>query len=412
MKRHMLDSAKSRIGDFLEARKRKSRQVEESDGPFRYEYVAISHVVGAQFPKDACDPLELAHFPDENATAYLTQNWDKQYTHIDRANAIGALIVSKFVGIRRFKRLSRPVNAVLSKVFGSEWVFLRNLRLQAIKVREKRIKIHSGSGCCLVYKAQGEIDQPIRLHASKRFRDIGFAIDPIDRGSISILHRSNVRNVLAVVSMVMASTDGSPEIEFLSDGTHLICNDGTVIYVRTVTGHVASVIITTTTSSQLADDVQAYVSGLSSDRKLSGAASLYAVSQHKSNDNLRAFMASWSALEILTNSLEFSYREDLGVRIESGQLSFEGWDKDLSGVAPSDYRLKDKFFVVAVYLGVEEAVSDAEEFAKINKIRGDYYHRLDFNENDLPARGAQKLFRKYLGLALQVDIHEIPSTYQ
>ena len=52
----ILERAKIKIVDFQAARKRQPLNIEESAGPFRYEYVSVSHVLGAKLPDGSPDP--------------------------------------------------------------------------------------------------------------------------------------------------------------------------------------------------------------------------------------------------------------------------------------------------------------------------------------------------------------------
>jgi hypothetical protein len=176
-------------------------KIEESDGPFRYVYVSVSHVLGAKLPDGSPDPLKIAHFPDMNATAYLTHDWDDQYFHIDRANSVATLLLTGLVGIRRFKKLSRYETRFLQWIFGPEWVFMQNLEAQAARIREQRLKDHSGSGCCLVYRARGQVDQPLNLRASRRFAEVGMALDAFDGSVVRKEHKVNVRSLATAVSL-------------------------------------------------------------------------------------------------------------------------------------------------------------------------------------------------------------------
>lgn len=398
----ILDSVITKLSAFWESRKRKPRAVAESDGPFRYQYIAINHVLGARLPEDSPDPVEIAHFPDLNATAYLTSDWDQYYAQIDRGNAVATLMLTGLVGIRPFKRLSRKVNTFLKWVFGPEWVFVRNLEREAARSRQRRLKDHSGSGCCFVYKAGGDIEEPMRLSATRIYGDIGIGIDVLDRGAIRNRHESNVRSLATSVSIAMTDTTGSPEIRFLTDSAHLTGKDGLVIYLRTFQGGLATVVITTLSSDDLINSVESYVAKLSDDRKLTDAALLFAQSQHKSNDNLRSFIASWAAFELLISNLEKKYRAEWQEILQSEDSELPEWDVDLVPLKIEDYRLRDRFYAVACTINLAEAKQDTEKFFKLNSKRNDYYHRLEISDTDLPTLEVQNLFRKYLKIVLSL----------
>ena len=390
-----------RVRDFLEARKKATVAVTEADGPFRYRYIAISQVQGAHFPDDADDPLEIATFSEVNAKAYLTEKWDSYYEELDSGTAISSVLLGGLFGGQRFGALSRRWHNFRVWMFGPEFVVRRNIQQKSQEIREHRKKEHSGSGCGLIYVADNAVDLPLRLDAARRYGQIGIAIDGIDRGAIRSTHLPFVRSLSTAVSIAMGTTDGSPEIKFLTDGCHLNGPDGFTLHVRTFTAGAVGIVVSAPPTDELFANVERDALQLVADRKLSNASSLFALSQHKSNDNLRAFMAAWSALEFLTNTLEKRVRSEFWGNVESGNIIPPAWDRDLSKIEITEYRLKDKFFVVALHLESVDPLSDIEKFVSINQTRGDYYHRLDIAESDLPTRASQELFRKYLGLVLR-----------
>jgi hypothetical protein len=396
----ILEPAKRKIANFQAVRKRQPLIIEESAGPFRYEYVSVNHVVGAKLPDGSPDPLQIAHFPDMNATVCLTHDWDKPYFHIDRANAVATLLLTGLVGIKRFKKLSRSVDRFLQWIFGREWVFMRNLEAQAKKIREQRLKDHSGSGCCLVYRAGGQVDQPLNLRASRRFAEVGVALDAFDGSMVREAHKLNLRSVATAVSIVTKDTNGSPEIRFLADNVHLLSKDELVIYVRTLKMGAAGLVVTTIPSDEFVAAVETYTAGLSADSKLASAASLFALSQHKSNDNLRSFIASWSALELLIFNLEKKYRDAFKALLLSEDVSLPVWDKDLSVTDIKEYRLRDRFYAVTCSINLAEAAADTGKFNELNSKRNDYYHRFQIADTELPTFDVQALFRKYLKIVL------------
>lgn len=396
----ILERSKRKIVDFKASRKRQPMNIEQSEGPFRYEYVSVSHVLGAKLPDGSSDPLQIAHFPDMNATAYLTHDWDKPFFHIDRANSVGTLLLTAFVGTKRFKKLWRYVNRLLQWIFGPEWVFMRNMKAQTAIIRKRRVKDHSGPGCCLVYQAQGQVEQPVNLRASRKLPEVGVALDAFDGSVVREEHKFNVRSVATAVSIAMTDTNGSPEIRFLTDNIHLLSKDEIVIYVRTIKMGAAGLVVTTMPSEEFVATVEAYSAALCADSKLSSAASLFALSQHKSNDNLRSFIASWSAFELLIFNLEKKNRDVFQKLLQSDYFALPAWDKDLRVTEIADYRLRDRFYAVACSTNLTEAVADTGKFNELNSKRNDYYHRFKIGDTELPAHDIQSLFRKYLKIVL------------
>ena len=398
----IVQRTKKGIVQFLAARKRRPVRIEASDGPFRYEYVSISHVVGAKLPNDSEDPLQIGSFPETNARAYLTHNWDDQYIHIDRSNSVATLLLTALVGDKRFTKLSRYANRILQWVFGAEWVFIRNLETQAARIKKNRHDDQPPSGCCLVYRAQGQVDQSVNFGRTWRFGEVAIALDAADISVIRNEHETSLRNVATAVSLAMTDTTGSPEIRFLADHVHLLTKDEVVIYVRTAKVGSTGLVITTVPSNEFVAAIQSYAAALSANSKLASMASLFTLSQHTSNDNLRSFIAAWAALEFLINHLEKKHRDDFHELLNSDQVTLPVWDKDLKSVDIKDYRLRDRFYVVACTLNLTEAEADTKKFNQLNITRNKYYHDLKIDDSELHTHHVQSLFRKYLKIVLSV----------
>jgi hypothetical protein len=242
----------------------------------------------------------------------------------------------------------------------------------------------------------------LNLQASRRFTKIGVALDAFDISIIRNEHLSNVRSVATAVSIAMTDTNGSPEIQFLTDNVHLYnySKDDLVVYVPTLKMGSANLIVTTITSDEFLATIENHAVGLSADNKLSSAASLFALSQYKSNDNLRSFIASWSALEILIFNLEKKYRDVFQTILRSNNVKFPAWDIDLRDTDIGDYRLRDRFYAIACSINLTGAEDDIKKFIELNSKRNDYYHRFQIADTELPTYDVQALFRKYLKIVL------------
>jgi len=162
----------------------------------------------------------------------------------------------------------------------------------------------------------------------------------------------------------------------------------------------AGIVVTTMPSDEFTATVETCTTGLSADRKLSSAASLFAWSQQKSNDNLRSFIASWSALELLIFNLEKKYRNTFQGLLNSEDISLPVWDRDLSVIDIRDYHLRDRFYAVSCSINLPETAADTEKFNKLNSKRNAYYHRFEIEDIELPTNDVQSLFRKYLKIVL------------
>jgi hypothetical protein len=124
-------------------------------------------------------------------------------------------------------------------------------------------------------------------------------------------------------------------------------------------------------------------------------------SQKKENDNLRSFIAAWSALELLVNRLSKVVRSEWEEVLQTGAAP--SWDIDLRNLPPEGYRMRDRFFSVACVLDPVAATTDTDAFIRVNNMRSGFYHRMEVREQDLPTNDVQMLFRKYLRLGLSAQ---------
>jgi hypothetical protein len=106
------------------------------------------------------------------------------------------------------------------------------------------------------------------------------------------------------------------------------------------------------------------------------------------------------SLGIVDIQPEKKYRSVFQNLLVSSDVILPASDKDLRSTDIADYRLRDRFYAVACSANLSEAVADTEYFNSLNSKRNDYYHRLDIKDTELPTHDVQKLFRKYLKIAL------------
>ncbi len=70
--------------------------------------------------------------------------------------------------------------------------------------------------------------------------------------------------------------------------------------------------------------------------------SLFVQSQSKANDNLRAFIAAWPALELLVNRLARMLRPEWERILAAQAGELPRWDRDWTTTPPDTYRIRDK----------------------------------------------------------------------
>ena len=196
------------------------------------------------------------------------------------------------------------------------------------------------------------------------------------------------------LSLSLLDTKSSPEIHFGRDIIYLKGKNGLHIYQKSISMGSAGTSISSPPKKESLEKTKTYIPAMTGDRRLQTAISLYIESQKTGIDNLRSFIAAWSALELLVNRLSKKFRPEWHKILEKGNLP--DWDKDLKNLEPKKYRLRDRFFAVACVLDFDLAEIDTTNFIRINNMRSAFYHQMTIDEKDLPTIDTRALFQKYL----------------
>ena len=375
----------------------------EEDGPFSYIYLAVMAVPGMHLPESVDDGVQFCAFPEVNAEAFLTLDWDTYCVHMDRSDALAHLMLSAFMGRARFGKLSAYWHRLLVSLRGRERMFRFDLEKETTAVRNTRHKNHKSSGCYLIYRGEGDVLEPVRLHAARKYGDLGFGIDAVRGEPYREIHRPALHSTATALSLAIAETNGSPETHFIGDIIYLSGKNGLVVYSRTIQMGEVCVVTSSPPSTERLRKAKFYIPAMINDSRIETAISLFIQSQKRENDNLRAFISAWSALELVVNRFSKVVRPKWENLLENDVLP--KWDKNLKGMLVEDYRMRDRFFSVTCVLDLNSASGDSEMFNRINDIRSGFYHRLDVRDKDLPTHDVRTLFRKYLrlGLSYQLD---------
>jgi len=380
--------------------RRKPEQILEDHGPFTYTYIAVIAVPGMKLPEGMEGDLKFYSFPEQNAEVILTSDWDKYCIHMDRCSALRTLMLTAFRGAKRFGKLSVFWHRLMVGILGNSWMFRKRFEGETRTARTRRHKSHKSPGCYLVYKAEGDLLEPLRLDAARKNGTIGYGIDVLRGEPYRDFHRRVLHGAVTSLSLAMIDTNGSPDTHFLEDIIYLTGKDGLLIYRMSFKGGLATLVTSSFFHNSCLDAAKQYISAMLAESQIETAVSIFVQSQNKSSDNLRSFIASWSALELLVNRLAKMTRADWHDRLKDSSINLPNWDKNLINTPPEDYRLRDVFYSVSCVLDLDSARLDTQTFIDLNKKRGDYYHQMKGDDKDLPTNEVQKLFRKYLRLWL------------
>jgi hypothetical protein len=206
--------------------------------------------------------------------------------------------------------------------------------------------------------------------------------------------------------LALVTSNASPDTHFIGDIVYLEAKNDLLVYSKTLEMGAVGLITSSHLTDQATQAARQYLPAMMNEDRVEVAISLFVQSQKRENDNLRAFIAAWSALELLTNRLSKVVRTEREKQLQRGVSV--SWDKDLRNVRPEDYRMRDRFLSVASILDPAGASIDLQTFVRVNDKRSGFYHRMDVPERDLPTNEVQMLFRKYLRLNLAAQTPASP----
>lgn len=375
--------------------------IRETDGPFTYEYVAVFSTPGLLLPENSPEQVQIYSRPDEGVEAFLTNSAKGVMHHFDRSNAIATLLLSGFRGSTRYGKFSVAWHKLLLRMFGANRVFNQRLYKEIAAARGRRFLHQKAQPCYLIYRATGSMVEPFKVEAARKFGLVGFGIDAIKSDDYRESHKPAIQSIVAALSVRISEEGGFPNIQFLDDIVFLNAAEGLRIYLRGLKMGRPTVFTSSILSEESFSAVNNYISLILLDKRIKNAVALFVQAQHAENDNLRAFIAAWSGLELLINGYFKTLQPAWESMLDENSL-LPNWDRRLDEFPRKDYRLRDKFFMACCVLNIDDAENDSSLFIEINNCRNRYYHSGEVNDIDLPTADVLRLFLKYLGAGVSL----------
>ncbi len=375
-------------------------EVTDDDGPFTYTYITVYSIPGLKMPENGPDTILIHEYEDANSQIFLTKNWDEYCQYFDQYDATISLIWSAFTGKKRFGKYSLYWEKLLKLLFGAHSIIRRNRNREIKRARNRRHKKHSLSRVYLVYKATGDIVGQLNVSRAKKFEGIGHGIDLFDGKIYREINKSLFNSAITAFMLKLEESNIYSEINKIGDVIFLTGNNDLVLYGFKILGGKATCYTTSMYAEEIFNSLSSTITNIITDAKVEHSVSLFIQSRHVEEDNLRAFIPAFAALELLVNRLAKVNRSTWQELLESGLDGLPEWDKDLRTLRYSDYRLRDKFYSVACMFDIDNASSDIARFINVNDRRSDYYHEADVEDGDLPTSDAQSLFLKYFSYSI------------
>lgn len=303
--------------------------------------------------------------------AVITRNIDDQFYFLDRQVALSEMLL-----IGGISGLSRDDG------------YKEKLDNKIQYIQEKRKK-SLGRDCIIVIELRENIDAEVK-ELKEEFEDFIVCFNAYNKEEQIKKIQDRIAAILAAVRI---AGDTKYEFQSIADGSYLIQPDGKIIHSFSIKVS-SSVYICEPVTESLVEKVKEYTGAIIKDDKLAKVTKLFASSLDKQNDNFKAFIHAWSALEIFINKIFPKYNEDLISRFEELSTA-TGLRQYLKIISKDKYTLVDKFSVISIFLEGENETDDIEKFKKIKDIRDKIFHGEDITEGSLPIRELQLLFEKY-----------------
>lgn len=308
-------------------------------------------------------------------TVILTNDINHHCLHLDNGLACASLIFRGMLADDRLQELPEAVEVELQKIQGA-----------------RGSKKKSGAYAVINIEGSEELNINKKLHKeTDRFR---ICFDAIDKNSLRNKHKEKVHSIVSSLSMC---TGPEYHSEMISNGIHFVDENGKPLYTFTVQGGRARIIIAKPIDIEKENEITKVIDLSISNQQVKTPFRLFAQSLETTNDELRAFISAWSALEIFTNKVFSIYEKQFIANIANDHSS-HGVNQFLArikDVMKDKYRLTDKFSLIASFLS-NEIEEDIKLFKSLKNMRDIISHGQEFDEETLPVEDARKLAAKYL----------------
>lgn len=334
----------------------------------QYKYIAAYCVHGMVMSGDHGTVTVLQEL---GVHAYLTRDVNGPLAFIDRQTAIGHLMLGVvFTG--------------LSMAPDPKTVRERKIA----EIVESRAQRNKTDGY-LVVELDGEIDAIIPPRY-ERVEDFRVCFDAYDKKALSASVQPSVASVVSAVRLGGAT---DYRFELITQGSYLIDDSGSVVHSISISGGTAELTVGRALSAEQITVMRELISPLYQSPELAPAIDLHAQSLNRQETKLRAFMASWNALEFFVKETKTKYGPLWLAERENPATPIERI-AELDSIPHKNSELARMFGKMTCYLGDDKRLWDVVEFIKLVKVRNELSHQL--KDKDLPVHRVHQLFDKYM----------------
>ena len=340
----------------------------------KYKYTTIYRFEGISH--NNLDEDKIVYQNDDiGITVVLTSDVNRHCLNIDRGLACASLLFRGMFGSEKIQEIPIAIDQ------------------EVTKIQEERLSKHK-SGVYTVINITGQAELNIKENLHRETDQFHICFDAIDKESIRNQHKEIIHAVVAALAM---STSPEYHAIKIASGIYFIDANNKPLYSYTFQGGRARLIIAKPVDSEKEIEISETIDLSIANIQLKTPFRLLAQSLETMQDNLRAFVSAWSALEILTNKVFPVYEKQFiaGIMDDHNPHGVNDFLARIKEVMRDKYRLTDKFSLVASFLS-NEISDDIKLFKSMKNIRDGILHGKEFDEEALPVEDARKLASKYL----------------
>jgi hypothetical protein len=288
--------------------------------------------------------------------------------------------------------------ALLAGLFAAEAISdLDNWLANKIGLLQQSRKDRFGNRPYLIFGRESDEDVTLDLH--REFDTFVVCFDAIDKRRVQQESAAMISRLLASVALHIGDVDGYDKV---AESVTLKREDGKTVFTFSPSAGGVKV-ITENIPTDIQDKISASYDAMEHNPVLERTINLMSFSVEQHQNRFRAFVASWTAMELLVNKLFPDYERGLFGQLTDTESEAErSYFARISEVMRDKYRLLDKFALVALSLSPDTADGDLQCMKQIVEIRNDLVHKHSVRDEQLPLESLQQLLRKYMAKYLDV----------
>lgn len=309
----------------------------------------------------------------------------------DQMQGIRVLLTTNAIfHLHFFNRHAALMTMMLSAGIGDS---LEKIQAETEKVASSRKSIINNDPVILIY-FNGDVDAQV-TSPSREIQDFIICFDAFDRKTFKAEIQSKIS---AILTALRIGTREPLKFRHVTEGVYLTTEDGRIVHSAFPEVSAFGAYQSQQLTDEQKDQIIIYLPLILKIESLERVMQLHAQSFSKTTDNYRAFVAAWSALEILIAKFFKIYQPLLASELRALNQSpgLHDYLDRISNVMSDKYSLTDKFSVVSVYLDDTQAEDEVRIFRHLKGIRDKLSHGEDLDELTLPTKDVQRLFDKYL----------------